>query len=134
MDKEKAYICVKKKLAIDTTKDIIVKNCAEVFCTSPELKEFIENIKVKDRNIEEDWDRISAIQITESILRKYPHIDLDVIGEPELLLEYKSQENKNKKFDFLLDLNNEKLDAQRTAQLTSLTAPQTPSFTLQLTS
>lgn len=101
MDKEKAYICVKKKLAIDTTKDIIVKNCAEVFCTSPELKEFIENINVKDRNIEEDWDRISAIQITESILRKYPHIDLDVIGEPELLLEYKSQENKNKTFEFV---------------------------------
>jgi stage V sporulation protein AA len=101
MDKEKAYICVKKKLAIDTTKDIIVGNCAEVFCTSLKLKELIENIKVKDRNIEEDWDRISAIQITELILRKYPNIDLDVLGEPEILLEYKSQENKKPLIEFI---------------------------------
>lgn len=92
---EKVYISVAKKASIDTELDVLVRDLGEVFCTNEKLRLAINNILIKKKNKEEDWDNITAIQIAQKILGKYPDIDLDLLGEPEILLEYKSQQIKN---------------------------------------
>lgn len=92
---EKVYISVAKKASIDTELDVLVRDIGEVFCTNEKLRLAINNILIKKKNKEEDWDNITAIQIAQKILGKYPDIDLDLLGEPEILLEYKSQQVKN---------------------------------------
>lgn len=92
---EKVYISVAKKASIDTELDVLVRDIGEVFCTNEKLRLAINNILIKKKNKEEDWDNITAIQIAQKILGKYPDIDLDLLGEPEILLEYKSQQIKN---------------------------------------
>lgn len=92
---EKVYISVAKKASIDTELDVLVRDIGEVFCTNEKLRLAINNIIIKKKNKEEDWDNITSIQIAQKILGKYPDIDLDLLGEPEILLEYKSQQIKN---------------------------------------
>ncbi|MDR7857147.1 stage V sporulation protein AA [Tissierella sp.] len=101
MDKDKVYISVKKKASIDIESDVLVKDLGEVFCTRAELQLAISNIVIKNRNGEEDWDNITAIQIAEKVLGKYSNVDLDMLGEPEILLEYKSQETKKTFLEFV---------------------------------
>ncbi|WP_353097686.1 stage V sporulation protein AA [Tissierella praeacuta] len=101
MDKEKVYIVINKKASIQPDKDILVENLGEVYCDKPDIKKAIENIRVKKRNIEEDWDYITATDISEKVLGKYPDIDLDLLGEVEVLIEYKSREKERPFLEFV---------------------------------
>lgn len=98
---DKVYINVKKKLATETNKSILVKDLCEIYCSKPELIKAIEKIKIKKENENESWDYITSIEIVKKILEKYPNLDLDILGEPEILLEYKSQEDKKSFLEFI---------------------------------
>lgn len=97
MNKLNVYIVTRKKATIDINKDILVEDLGEVFCLDNGIKKSIENIRIKKKADEENWDYIKAIDITEKVLTKFPDIDLKMMGEVEILLEYKSVE-KNKPF------------------------------------
>ncbi|MGJ0848730.1 stage V sporulation protein AA [Tissierella praeacuta DSM 18095] len=101
MDKEKVYIVINKKASIEPDKDALVKDLGEVYSTKPDIKKNIENIRVKKRNVEEDWDYITAIEISEKVLSRYPDIDLDLLGEVEVLIEYKSRQKERPFFEFI---------------------------------
>lgn len=101
MDKEKVYIVVNKKASIQPDKDILVEDLGEVYSTKPDIKKAIENIRVKKRNIEEDWDYITATDISEKVLSRYPDIDLDLLGEVEVLIEYKSRQKERPFLEFI---------------------------------
>lgn len=101
MDKEKVYLTIEKKTSIDMDKDVLVKDLGEVYCLRSELQKSIENIKIKEKNNEEDWDNITALKIAEKVLTICPYIDLELLGEPEILLEYKSQEDKKPFLEFI---------------------------------
>lgn len=101
MDKEKVYIVINKKASIQPDKDILVENLGEVYCDKPDIKKAIENMRVKKRNIEEDWDYITATDISGKVLGKYPDIDLDLLGEVEVLIEYKSREKERPFLEFV---------------------------------
>lgn len=101
MEKDKVYILLDKKAIIDPENDILVKDLGKTYCTRPELKMALDNIRVKKKNDEENWDIITTIEIVEKILAKYPNIDLDLLGESEILLEYKSKNPKNQLIEFI---------------------------------
>jgi len=101
MDKEKVYLSIKKKAAIDPENIIYVKDIGEVYSTNNKLIRDIENIRIRDKHIIEDWDYITAIEISNKILSKYPNIELDLIGEPEILIEYKSKEEVKPLWEFI---------------------------------
>ncbi|MBU5254602.1 stage V sporulation protein AA [Tissierella praeacuta] len=101
MDKEKVYIVINKKASIEPDKDALVKDLGEVYSTKPDIKKNIENIRVKKRNVEEDWDYITATEISEKVLSRYPDIDLDLLGEVEVLIEYKSRQKERPFFEFI---------------------------------
>ncbi len=101
MDKEKVYIVINKKASIEPDKDALVKDLGEVYSTKSDIKKNIENIRVKKRNVEEDWDYITAIEISEKVLSRYPDIDLDLLGEVEVLIEYKSRQKERPFFEFI---------------------------------
>lgn len=94
MNRENVYIVINSKALVDPEKNVIVEDLGDVYCTKPDIKKSIENIQVKKKNNEEDWDYITVTEITEKILSKYPYIDLKMLGEVETLIEYKSQEDK----------------------------------------
>lgn len=99
MDKEKVYFNMKKKQVIYVGQNIHVKDIGEVFCSNKGIKEKVEKIRVKDKSNVEDWDYITATQVIEKILGKTTNVDLDMIGEPEISIEYKSQEKESKVFE-----------------------------------
>ncbi|WP_313757139.1 stage V sporulation protein AA [Tissierella sp.] len=101
MDKEKVYIVVNKKASIEPDKDALIEDLGEVYCVKPDIKKNIENIRVKKRNVEEDWDYITAIEISEKVLGRYPDIDLELLGEVEVLIEYKSRQKERPFFEFI---------------------------------
>lgn len=98
MDKEKVYFKMEKKKSIDVKKDILVKDLGDVYTLNEKIKESIENIIVKEKSNIENWDCITATEVTKKILQQFPSVDLDVIGETEILIEYKSKEKENKIF------------------------------------
>lgn len=100
LEKDKVYLLVDKKAIIDIEDDILVKDLGKTFCTRAELQLAIDNIIVKKKNDEEDWDSITAIEIAEKILEIYNKIDLDLLGEAEILLEYKSKQAKKQLWEF----------------------------------
>lgn len=99
MDREKVYFKMEKKKAIDLNKDILAGDLGEVYSSNKGIKEKIEGIKIKEKSNIENWDCITAIEVAEKILGKTTNVDLDMIGEPEVLIEYKSQEKESKLFE-----------------------------------
>jgi len=65
------------------------------------LQNNIRKVIIKKGSIDEDWGFVTSIQITERILGKYPQINLNILGESEILLEYKSREEKNSFIQFV---------------------------------
>lgn len=101
MDKEKVYFKMEKKKTIELGKDIIIKDLGEVYCLNKGIKEKVEKVRVKGKSNIEDWDCITSTEIVEKVLSKVSNIDLDMIGEPEILIEYKSQEAENKLIEII---------------------------------
>lgn len=97
MDKEKVYIVIDKKTTIDPNKDVLVEDIGKIYCSKEDIQKNIKNIRLQKNNGIEDWDYLTATQVTEKVLTKYPNIDLSLLGEVEILIEYKSQE-KNRPF------------------------------------
>ncbi len=101
MDKVKVYIAINKKACIEPDKDVLVKDIGDVYCQDSNIKTGIEKVRVKKKNDEEDWDYLTATDVAEKVLTKYPNIDLSLLGEVEMLLEYKSEEEKKPFLEFL---------------------------------
>lgn len=101
MDKEKVYFKMKKKKAIDIKKNILVEDLGDVYCFNKKIQRQVEKLLIKEKNLEENWDYITAIQVAEKILDTFSNIDLDILGEAETLIEYKSQEQSYKIVEFL---------------------------------
>ncbi len=100
MAEEKVYFKMEKKKAIDVKKDVLVEDLGDVYCSNNKVQRQIEKLLIEERNIEEDWACITAIQVTAKILNAYPNVDLDIIGESEILIEYKSQQISHKALEF----------------------------------
>ncbi len=92
MDNQSVYIVINKKASIEVDNDILVEDLGDVYCIDPNIKKSIEKTRIKKKSTEEDWDYIKAIDITEKVLTKFPDIDLHMLGEIEILVEYKSKE------------------------------------------
>lgn len=101
MDKEKVYLMINKKATIEPDKLVYVKDIGQVYSTNEKLKKDIENIRVEDRHNIEDWGYLNAIEIGKKVLDKYPDIDLELIGETEVLIEYKSKEKIKPFWEFI---------------------------------
>lgn len=101
MANEKVYIMLKAKTVMGTDTKIKVKDIADVYCTKPEWIKKVQDIKVDSGNIEENWDYLDAVEVTEKVLEKYPNIDLDFLGSSEVAIEYKSQEEKKPFLEFI---------------------------------
>lgn len=95
MDKAKVYIKMEKKKVIYLNQDIIVEDIGEVYCVNKGIKEKVEKIRIKGKSKIENWDYMTATEVAEKVLGKTSNIELDMIGEPEILIEYKSQEEEN---------------------------------------
>lgn len=101
MDREKTYLLIKSKAAIETNTEILVKNIADVYCVNKEIKNSIENINIYRTDDEEDWISISSIYIIEKLINKYPNLDIETLGESEVLIEIKTKTKGNKKLRFI---------------------------------
>lgn len=100
MDKEKVYFKMEKKKSIDIKKDVLVEDLGDVYSQDITIQKQVEKLLIREKNFEENWDCITAIQVTKKILDTYPNIDLVVLGESEILIEYKSKEKPHRLFEF----------------------------------
>lgn len=101
MSNEKVYIEIKKKAAIDVDKKVIVKDVADVFSTREDIMKKVEDVKLSNGSEDENWGYFGAVDITKKILEKYSDLDLDVLGSSEVIIEYKSQEEKRQSWEIL---------------------------------
>lgn len=101
MDNQKVYIELKKKSAVDVNTKVMVKDISDVYCSRPDIMKKVEDVKLDSGSIEENWDYLGAVEIAEKILDKYPNLDLDILGSSEVVIEYKSQEEKMPFWEFI---------------------------------
>lgn len=101
MEQEKVYLKINKKATIDKDDDILIEDIGEVFTKNPITKQSIEKTRIKKNSSIENWGYISSIEVAEKLLDKFPNIDLDLLGEVEILLEYKSREPKTPFLEFV---------------------------------
>lgn len=101
MAKDKVYLLVKDKVTVDPYKHILFKDIGEVYCANENLKRDIGNIRMGEKHNKEDWGYITALEIAQKVLNKFPNIELELIGEVETLLEYKSKEEKKPLWEFI---------------------------------
>lgn len=101
MEQEKVYLKINKKATIDKDDDILIEDIGEVFTKNPNTKQSIEKTRIKKKSSIENWGYITSIEVAEKLLDKFPNIDLDLLGEVEILLEYKSREHKTPFLEFV---------------------------------
>ena len=101
MSNEKIYIKLKEKVIIDVETKIKVKDISDVYSIKRELIKKIEDLKMSNGNEEENWDYITAIELAEKILEKYPDLDLDILGSSEVIIEYKDKEESKPFLEFI---------------------------------
>lgn len=101
MEQEKVYLKINKKATIDKDDDILIEDIGEVFTKNPITKQSIEKTRIKKKSSIENWGYITSIEVAEKLLDKFPNIDLDLLGEVEILLEYKSREHKTPFLEFV---------------------------------
>lgn len=101
MANEKIYIQVKKKAAIATNRKVKVEDIGDVYSSRPDIMKKVEEVKLSNGSMEENWDSLGSVEIAGKVLDSYPDLDLNLIGSDEVLIEYKSQEEKNKAWEII---------------------------------
>lgn len=96
MSNEKVYIEIKKKSLINVDTAIKVKDVADVYSSRPDIMKKVEDLKVSKGDTVENWDTLGSVEIAGKILDRYPDLDLNMLGESEVLIEYKSQEKERR--------------------------------------
>lgn len=95
MQKEKVYLTINKKATLDPKRPLLVKDLGEVYCNNQIIQKNIEMTEIATQHNKEDWDYKTAVEIAEILLTQFPMIELDLLGEVEVLIEYKSETEKN---------------------------------------
>lgn len=101
MAKDKVYLMINNKATVDPGKPVYLRDIGTVYSINGNLKRDIENIRVGEKHNKEDWGNIETLEIAQKVLSKYPNIDLDLLGEGEVLIEYKSKEDKKPLWEFI---------------------------------
>lgn len=101
MSNVKVYVEIKKKAALDLDKKVIVKDVADVFSTRKDIMKKVEDVKLGNGSQDENWGYFGAVDITKKILEKYSDLNLDVLGSSEVIIEFKSQEEKRPFWEIL---------------------------------
>lgn len=101
MSNEKVYIQVKKKVAISTERKIKVEDIANIYSSRPDILKRVEEVKISNGSVEENWDSIGSVEVAGKILERYPDLDLNLLGSDEVLIEYKSLEKENKLWEVI---------------------------------
>lgn len=100
MANTKIYLLIKSKAAVDTNYKVLVKDVADLYCNDKSIKNKVENITIYKTSDEEDWKVISSIAIIEKLLDKDPDLDIETIGESEVLIEIKTKLKEKKILNF----------------------------------
>lgn len=100
MDKIKVYLLINPKAAVDIRSNIYIKDIGMVYSHNKLIKTKIENLSVYKTKEEEDWIKITSIDIIERLVDRYPNLEIEIIGQNEVLIEIKSREKSNKLFQF----------------------------------
>lgn len=95
MSNTKTYILIKEKAVIGTNSRITLKEIADIYCKEESIKNKLENVTLLKTKDEEDWIKISSIFIIEKLGKKFPDLDIEIIGENEVLIEIKDRVNKS---------------------------------------
>lgn len=101
MSNEKVYVEIKKKAVIEVNKKVVIKDVADVFSTRKDILKKVEDIKLHNGSKEENWGYFGLVDITKTILEKYSDLDLDILGSTEVIIEYKSREEKRPFWEIL---------------------------------
>ncbi len=100
MDKIKVYLLINPKAAVDIRSNIYIKDIGMVYSHNKLIKTKIENLSVYKTKEEEDWIKITSIDIIERLVDRYPNLEIEIIGQNEVLIEIKSREKSNRLFQF----------------------------------
>ena len=101
MQKEKLYLAVNKKATVNPNQKVLVKDIGEVYCSNQIIQNNVENTEIAPDHKKEDWDYMTAIEIGQIILNTFPTIDLELLGEVEILIEFKSETHKMALWKFI---------------------------------
>ena len=101
MAKDKVYLLINKKATVEPEKPEYTKDIGTIYSMNGNLKKEIENTRIREKNNREDWGYINVVEIAQKLISKYPNIDLELMGETEVLIEFKSKEDKKPLWEFI---------------------------------
>lgn len=92
ISKEQVYIYLNKKYALDLNTNVYVEDIAKVYCKDQSIKKKVEKVRIYNGKNSEQYDYITANDITTKVLDSVDNIDITIIGGPDVLLEIKDRE------------------------------------------
>ena len=98
MDKIKVYLLIKSKAAVDIRSNVYIRDIGQIYCDDKAIKTKVEDLSIYKTKTDEDWICISSIDIIEKIVDRYPNLEIEIIGQSEVLIEIKTRVQSNKLF------------------------------------
>lgn len=90
------YIQVKSPIIIEKTKEVFVKDLVDIVAHK-DIKSKILNLKVFDIGyIKEEYMLVSIMSVIDKIYKVYPELDINIVGENEILLKVDMKKKKNR--------------------------------------
>lgn len=97
MEKDRVFIILKDKVAVDVSESLYIGNVGLVYSNNESLQKNIEKLRIYNGLDYEDWDYFDANKIRSKIEEKHKNIYIDISGATETKIEIKSKE-ENKPF------------------------------------
>ncbi|SCY92251.1 stage V sporulation protein AA [Alkaliphilus peptidifermentans DSM 18978] len=95
------YIQTKGKVMVDRKKPVYLKELVEVY-SEKDIEEEVDNLKYEDKILNKDKANIiSVLSIIKLIRNRFPEATVTVLGDPEILLSFKTAEEGKDKYKIL---------------------------------
>lgn len=99
--KNQVYLCIRQATKVREEK-VCVKDVGSVLCQDSNVENRIKAIKVHDfKGKKETRVILTAMKIIETILAQCPDIDIQLIGETDLLVEYDNKLHNTKVKEYI---------------------------------
>ncbi len=101
MDKDQIYIKLESRYTTEPKSSVYLTDVAEIYCNSVNIQKYLEGLKIYKAKENEMCDFVSAIDIINKIENEKDNVSVNIIGEPEILIEVKGGEKKTTLFKYL---------------------------------
>ena len=80
---------------------VVLEDLVEIFCIDAELKNKLRKLSICRIDEKTNRNIVSCITLAEKIMVQFPDVSVQILGEPEMLVEYEAPNRQSKGFKLL---------------------------------